>query len=581
MIGMKFAAPVVGGVVKDYPAGSASIVWIDRPANHDLMTTGLKPGDHITAINGESIDRFEQIMYAGMLAPSGKIFTMQIDRAVGEDIAHGVALLGVKKGPNPGGESEVFRFGIEPPSTLVLADPEATTVADDGFAAGEIVVAINGQVIEHPWQLADIESTLDGSAVSVEVLSADPASPGSKTVTVTPSLIMASDDYDVILLTDGSLLRVTDVEPIPEDENTPDLPGPVRLTLWPPIPDPETGELVAPTQVIASAEITELMLDVLGMSPRLKLGTVSDDSAAEAAGLKPGDIVISYGGRNLPNLPELREVNQQALGAGTQIVVLRDGVTQEPIDITPAEEDGRPIIGTIPDIDQDHLVVGYVRPGSAAQRAGITRGCLIETVNGQAVSTWPELIRVLSAADDDSALLTGTDGSQPFEADLGPLSTTYFNAGDYHYLVFPLRPFEPQRVTIRHTNPLAAIEWGSKETFGFIRMAYANIRALFGRTVSPKELRGPVGIGEVAVKVARQSGMRFVYFMAMLSVFVAVCNFLPLPVLDGGHAVFLIVEKVRGKPLSAKVMNVIQIAGLVLLLGLVLLVTWRDILRLI
>jgi len=582
LIGMKFPAPIVGGVAEDYPAGQATVIWIDRPADHDLVTTGLKPGDRITAVDGAPIDRFEQIMYAAMLSPAGKTFVMRIDRDLDGDIAHGVALLGVMKGPSPSGEdSEVFRFGIDPAMTLVLAERDGSATSDDGFAAGETVVAVNGQAIEHHWQVAEIEEALDGSPISVEVRSADAALPKTKTVTVTPGVVMAGEDYDLIFLEDGSLLRVTAIKPMPEDEDSAAESVPLRLTLWPPEPDEETGELVAPKQVIASGQITEVMLDVLGMWPRLKLGTVTNGSAAEAAGLLPGDVIISYGGRNLPSLPELRQVNEQALSGGAQIVVLRDGVTQAPVDITPDEENGRPIIGTRPDIDQEHLVVGYVRPGSAAQQAGITRGCLIEAVNGQTVTTWSELIRALSSAGDQAVTLTGTNGSQPFEAVIGPLADTDFNAGDYGYRVFPLRPFESWQVTIHHTNPLAAIKWGSKETYDFIRMAYANIRALFGRTVSSKELRGPVGIGEVAVKVARQSGKRFVYFMAMLSVFVAVCNFLPLPVLDGGHAAFLIVEKVRGKPISTKVMNVIQIVGLVLLLGLVLLVTWQDILRLI
>ena len=112
-------------------------------------------------------------------------------------------------------------------------------------------------------------------------------------------------------------------------------------------------------------------------------------------------------------------------------------------------------------------------------------------------------------------------------------------------------------------------------------LAYANLRALLQGTVSAKELRGPIGIADIAVQVARRSAMQFVYFMSMISVALAVLNFLPLPVLDGGHAVFLLIEKIRGRPLSVKIMNAAQIGGLVLLLGLILIVTWRDVERIV
>ena len=92
---------------------------------------------------------------------------------------------------------------------------------------------------------------------------------------------------------------------------------------------------------------------------------------------------------------------------------------------------------------------------------------------------------------------------------------------------------------------------------------------------------GPVGIGAAAIGFARKSAMEFVYFMAMLSVIIAVFNFLPLPVLDGGHVVLVLIEKVRGRPLPTKVMAGIQITGLVLFFGILVAVTFQDILRMI
>ena len=578
LIGINFPAPVIGHVEPGFPAAETAIVWQAPPEGQPEETTGLVPGDRILSINGSAVHRFDRIMYASMLARDGEQFEIEVARPLDGATILGVAQIGVMKGASPSGEdSKVFQFGVGPADTLVLASPEGATFGDDGFAAGQRVLAIDGETIEDPWQIDTIEADLTGKPVTVTVALADDPQT-TKDVLVQPRLITGNEAYAVAITTDGQLRRVTGIDPVLDDEGESVAPPQLRLTLWSEAEDPEAEPV---TQRIDADDLTESMLDVLGMTPRFRFGAIYDDSPAEDAALLPGDVVISYGGQHLPSLAEFLQANRDAMDGGTQIIVLRDGITEGPIDITPDEENGRAIIGTRPDIDQEHLVVGYVRPGSAADRAGITRGCLIQTVNGQSVATWPELIAVLAAGGDEPINLTGVNGSQPFEADLGPLADTDFSADDYAYRIFPFRRFQPLEVTIRFSNPLAAIEWGSQETYFLIRMDYANIRALFGRTVSAKELRGPVGIAEVAVKVARQSGIRFVYFMAMLSVFVAVCNFLPLPVLDGGHAVFLIIEKVRGKPLSAKVMNAIQVVGLVLLLGLVLLVTWRDILRII
>jgi len=80
--------------------------------------------------------------------------------------------------------------------------------------------------------------------------------------------------------------------------------------------------------------------------------------------------------------------------------------------------------------------------------------------------------------------------------------------------------------------------------------------------------------------MAEQGFMYFFYFMAIVSTILAVMNFLPLPVVDGGHAVFLIIEKIRGKPLPVKVVNIVQLVGLVLLGLAFLALTYQDFVRL-
>ncbi|MEW5994139.1 MAG: site-2 protease family protein, partial [Candidatus Zixiibacteriota bacterium] len=99
--------------------------------------------------------------------------------------------------------------------------------------------------------------------------------------------------------------------------------------------------------------------------------------------------------------------------------------------------------------------------------------------------------------------------------------------------------------------------------------------------VSPRMIGGAVFIAQQSGKEARRGASNLFFFMALLSVSLAVLNVLPIPILDGGHLVFLAIEKIRGSPLSMKVRAVAQQIGLALLLTLIVFVTYNDILRLI
>ena len=133
-------------------------------------------------------------------------------------------------------------------------------------------------------------------------------------------------------------------------------------------------------------------------------------------------------------------------------------------------------------------------------------------------------------------------------------------------------------MTIRK-GPVAAAGWGINQSWEFILTTYATLRQLAKGTVSTRETAGIVGMGQMAVLSARKGLIHLVYLMAVISATVAVINFLPFPVLDGGHAALLIVEKVRGKPLPNKVMWGIQLFGLICILVLFVLLTWNDIVR--
>ena len=128
-------------------------------------------------------------------------------------------------------------------------------------------------------------------------------------------------------------------------------------------------------------------------------------------------------------------------------------------------------------------------------------------------------------------------------------------------------------------GPLGALELGVTETGDFIVLTYATLSQFIKGRVSGKQFSGPVGIFRAGVNVGRQGVVWLVWLLAIISANLAVINFLPLPIVDGGHVVFLIIEKVRRKPLSIRVQNAVQIAGLAMIVVVFVLLTYNDIVQ--
>jgi len=129
-------------------------------------------------------------------------------------------------------------------------------------------------------------------------------------------------------------------------------------------------------------------------------------------------------------------------------------------------------------------------------------------------------------------------------------------------------------------NIFQAVALGLQDTHNLITQVYQNLRGMATGRISVKNLGGPVMIAEAAYRIAGYDFWEFVFFIGMISVNLAVINFLPIPVLDGGHMVFLLYEKIRGKPASEGVRVGATYAGLALILSIMIFVLYQDISRL-
>jgi regulator of sigma E protease len=141
--------------------------------------------------------------------------------------------------------------------------------------------------------------------------------------------------------------------------------------------------------------------------------------------------------------------------------------------------------------------------------------------------------------------------------------------------------FSPDLRRQKADNFFEAVGMGFKDTYDNMTQVYQNLRGMITGRISFKNLGGPITIARVAYRIAGYDFWEFLFFIGMISVNLAVINFLPIPVLDGGHMVFLIYEKIRGKPASEGVRVAATYAGLALILCLMILVIYMDIARLI
>jgi regulator of sigma E protease len=215
--------------------------------------------------------------------------------------------------------------------------------------------------------------------------------------------------------------------------------------------------------------------------------------------------------------------------------------------------------------------------------AKIPSGAQILTVDGQPVHNWFDIHTLLKKSGGSSTL-----SYQALDVDGKPIDSSHevklqldsqeqqmlANARYTHELALA------ERIDVRQTsNPLTAAAWGVTETRDLLLQFYVTLRRLVQGSVSATNLMGPIGIVHAGSLFAFKGWDWLLWFLAMISANLAVVNFLPIPIVDGGLFTFLIIEKIAGRPLSARAQTVAQIVGLAIILSVFLLVTYQDIAR--
>ncbi|MBE8955102.1 MAG: RIP metalloprotease RseP [Quinella sp. 2Q5] len=219
----------------------------------------------------------------------------------------------------------------------------------------------------------------------------------------------------------------------------------------------------------------------------------------------------------------------------------------------------------------DEPIIGDVMEGMSAEQAGIKAGDLILSVDGQAVTTWNDFTaKIRNVEPGRNVELQYKRGDSIQTVTVTPKydeDTKRSLVGVHSNVVYEHKSLpESFALAVTHTKELT------------ISMLDA-IADLFKKPAQRENLAGPIGIIQMSGQVAERGFLHLLNFAALLSLNLGIVNLLPVPVLDGGHFVNLLIEAVRGKPLGAKAVAYTQRVGIALLLMLMLFATKNDIVR--
>ncbi len=308
---------------------------------------------------------------------------------------------------------------------------------------------------------------------------------------------------------------------------------------------------------------------VMGISSaNTEIAALRREGVAERAGLKRGDTIKKVNDKPLLSLHDLEEALKDKNGMVELGIERNNEIISTELEVA---EDADDFLYSIQTGTSRELT--WVDENGPAWEAGIRPGDVIIEIGNRSISVWEDVIRVHNRLGGDPRKVTWLSEGEEKSAELQPKASTEGNPpliGAYFRL--------PER-QVRRENVIGSITTGFRKTYGaFADMVYT-IRGFATRDVSTQHVGGIVIIAYAAYHAAATGAGQLLYFSAMISIALAFLNILPIPVLDGGHLMFVGIEKLRGKPVSERMQGLSQTIGLVLLLLLVAYAIRNDILR--
>ena len=317
------------------------------------------------------------------------------------------------------------------------------------------------------------------------------------------------------------------------------------------------------------------------------VGKVTESSPAAAAGLRTADTIVAVDGRPVAYWEDLDRAIAQSNGRPLELRVRREGgeltmavtprlrAVPDPIFREPREVWD---LGAGPQLLPAITSVG---PGSPAERAGLKPGDVVIAVAGQTLYTHEDLLEAIRTRPGQSFELRVERDGTPLTLTVTPEPVTERTPAGEELVVGKIQAgLAPKAVKFEPYPPLTAAGQGAVKTWDMTVLTAKGLWKLVTRQLELSNIGGPIQIATETTRQANEGLVSVAVFVAIISVNLAVLNLLPIPMLDGGHLLFFLIEAVLGRPLSLRKREVAQQVGFVLLMMIMVFALYNDLTRL-
>ncbi len=298
---------------------------------------------------------------------------------------------------------------------------------------------------------------------------------------------------------------------------------------------------------------------------------LEEGSPAQVAGVMAGDRIVRIDGKPVSDWEEVATIISTRPELGLKVQMERAGSVHEVFlnSDGAVNKTGSGYAGMLPDMPP---VIGKVNRGYPAERAGLMAGDVIVAINDSPVVNWYQVSSFIRSSSGKELILTVKRGEKRITANVTPVKD---NAAGYGVIGI----MNQQETIVKKFGFADSIKHGISKALELTMLTFDVLKRLISMNISIETLGGPIMIAKLTGEAAQSGVSDLIAFLAFLSLQLGILNLLPVPVLDGGWIVFLIIEKIKGSPLSRRTMEIAQTVGFALLILLIIIVSYNDILR--
>ena len=328
---------------------------------------------------------------------------------------------------------------------------------------------------------------------------------------------------------------------------------------------------------------------VHGMPEPVARVAVAESSGAQRAGLQQGDLITEVNGESVRSWAEFRWQLIQAVMREQSVRLTVQRPNNErgnwlsevvlPAQALPEQDIDSELFDRLGlSLARPPALLGEIVPGGPAAEAGLQAGDQIQTVDNQAVADAVAFIGALQAAPGRALSIEGLRRGERFSAVVTPRAE---RDGERMVGRIQAQVDMSAAMVVVQSGPVEAVSRAVRKTWDTSALTVRMLGKMLIGEASLKNITGPITIADYAGQTARVGWISFLSFMAFVSISLGVMNLLPIPVLDGGHLLYYAVELFSGRPVPERVAEVVQRAGLGVLMALMAVAVFNDINRLI